>query len=176
MARRTHEFGSGTVPLERERGPVFARLGYDDQCLYVSLNFVTFDVSKLRDGTVWGQDDGAEIALGGKTTKGEPVTFVLRGYPGGKLESLGNARASAAHAKRFGEAARFAAKPYGKIRGGWKGEWSIPWQALGLKPEAGLKIPFNMTVYRSADNVWRCWEGTLGQSWKLDRAGTLQLK
>jgi len=156
--------------------PVYARLSYDDQCLYVSLNFVTFDVSKLRDGTAWGQDDGAEIALAGTTGDGQAVTFVLRSYPGGKLQSITDAGAPAVDAERLGKAVRFAAKPYGKIRGGWRGEWSIPWDALGLKPTAGIKIPFNMTVYRSEDDVWRCWEGTLGESWQLDQAGTLQLK
>jgi hypothetical protein len=37
-------------------------------------------------------------------------------------------------------------------------------------------MPFNLTVYRSQDDVWRCWEGTLAESWRLDQAGTLQLK
>lgn len=177
------EWPGGLVRLDRtpsrwsaSGAPVYARLSYDDQCLYVSINFVTFDVTKLRDGTEWGKDDGAEIALGGKTADGQPATFVLRGYPGGELQSVTDAGASAAEAERFGKAVRFAAKPYGKTRGGWRGEWAIPWSALGLKPEAGMKIPFNLTVYRSADKVWRCWEGTLGQSWQLDQAGTLQLK
>lgn len=156
--------------------PVYARLSYDDQYLYVSLNFVTFDVARLRDGTAWGQDDGAEIALAGKTADAGPVTFVLRGYPGGTLQSVTDAGASAADAERLGKAVRFAAKPYGKDRGGWKAEWAISWNALGLKPAAGMKIPFNFIIYRSHDNVWRCWEGTLGQSWQLDQAGTLQLK
>ena len=177
------EWPGGLVRLDRtpsrwsaSGAPVYARLSYDDQCLYVSINFVTFDVTKLRDGTEWGKDDGAEIALAGKTADGETATFVLRGYPGGELQSVTDAGASAAEAERFGKAVRFAAKPYGKTRGGWRGEGAIPWSALGLKPEAGMKIPFNLTVYRSADNVWRCWEGTLGQSWQLDQAGTLQLK
>jgi hypothetical protein len=39
-----------------------------------------------------------------------------------------------------------------------------------------MKVPFNLTVYRTEDEVWRSWEGTLGQSWQLDQAGTLQLK
>lgn len=179
----SEEWPGGLVSLNRtpsrwsaSGAPVFVRLGYDDQNLYVSLNFVTFDVSKLRDGTVWSKDDGAEIALAGKTADGKPVTYVLRGYPGGRLQSVTDAGASTADAERLGKAVQYAAKPYGKTRGGWRGEWLIPWSALGLKPEAGMKIPFNMTVYRSADDVWRCWEGTLGESWQLDEAGTLQLK
>ena len=73
---------------------------------------------------------------------------------------------------------QYAAKPYGKTRGSRLAAASgrSPGPPLGLKPKPGMKIPFNMTVYRSADNVWRCWEGTLGESWELDQAGTLQLK
>ena len=177
------EWPGGLVRLDRapsrwsaSGAPVYARLSYDDQNLYVSLNFITFDVTKLRDGTVWGEDDGAEIAVAGSKTDGQPVTFVLRGYPGGKLQSVTDAGASPEDAERLGKAVQFAAKAYGKTRGGWHAEWSIPWKALGLKPEAGKKIPFNMSVYRSADDIWRSWEGTLGESWQLDQGGTLQLK
>ena len=156
--------------------PVYARLSYDNKNLYVSLNFITFDVSKLRDGTTWGKDDGAEFAIAGKTADGKPVTFVLRGYPNGTLQSAIDAGASPADAERLGKAVQFAAKPYGKTRGGWRAEWAIPWSALGLEPKPATKIPFNMTAYRSTDNIWRSWEGTLGKSYQLDQAGTLYLK
>ena len=178
------EWPGGLVRLDRapsrwsaSGAPVYARLGYDDQCLYVSLNFVTFDVSKTPRRNRLGQGRRCRNRPG---RKGEPTAnrshSSFAAIPVGQLQSVTDAGASAADAERLGKAVRFAAKPYGKTRGGWRGEWSIPWQALGLKPKAGLKIPFNMTVYRSADNVWRCWEGTLGESWQLDQAGTLQLK
>jgi len=57
-----------------------------------------------------------------------------------------------------------------------RSEWAIPLDALGLKPQPGLKVPFNLTVYRSEDQVSRCWEGTRAESWRLDEAGTLQFK
>ncbi len=156
--------------------PVFAELAYDDHCLYVAVNVVAFDVTKLREGTAWGQDDGAEIAIGGKTPDGKEVHFVIRGFPDGTLQSVGDAGAPAEAAKRLGQAVRFAAKKYGKTRGGWRGEWAIPMEALGLKSASGLKLPFNLTVYRSQDQVWRCWEGTQAESWRLDEAGTLFFK
>ena len=177
------EWPGGLVRLDRSPSrwsasgaPVYARLSYDDQCLYVSVNVTAFDVSQLKSGTTWGKDDGAEIALAGKAADGKEAVYVIRGYPNGALQSVTDAGAPAADAERFGKTVGFAAKPYGKTRGGWRAEWSIPWQALGLKAEPGMKIPFNLAVYRSADNVWRCWEGTLGQSWQLQEAGTLQLK
>jgi len=74
------------------------------------------------------------------------------------------------------KAVRFAAKPYGKAMGGWRSEWAIPWDALGLKPAPGQKIAFNLGVRRTEDSVWRCYEGTLAQNWRLDQAGTMQVK
>jgi hypothetical protein len=182
------EIGSGEWPGELVRldrtptrwsasgAPVYARLAYDDEFLYVALNVVTFDASKLSSGAAWGRDDGAELAIAGKSAGGQAVIYVVRGYPGGALESTGEAGAPAADAERLAAGLKFGAKPYGKARGGWRAELAVPWKTLGQKPEAGLKMPFNLTVYRSQDDVWRCWEGTLAESWRLDQAGTLQLK
>ena len=81
--------------------------------------------------------------------------------------------ASVEATQRLGKGVRFAAKAW---LAGWRGEWAIPFGALGLKPEPGLKVPFNLAVYRREDEVWRCWEGTLKETWRLDQAGTLQFK
>ena len=177
------EWPGGLVRLDRSPArwrasgaPIFAKLAYDDQCLYVAINAVTFDVSKLRQGTTWGQDDGAELSIAGKAASGKPAIFVIRGFPGGLVQSVTDAGAPAEAARHLGETVRYTAKIYGKNRGGWRSEWAIPFDALGLKPAAGLKIPFNLVVYRSEDQVWRCWEGTRGESWQLDQAGALQLK
>jgi hypothetical protein len=156
--------------------PVFAELAYDDQCLYVALNVVTFDVSTLGTGKVLGEDDGAEVSISGNAPDGRPVTFVMRGFPDGTVESVPDAGAPADAARRLGEAVGFVAKPYGKTRGGWRSEWSLPFESLGIDPKPGLKIPFNLAVYRSEDQVWRLWEGTLAESWRLEEGGTVVLK
>jgi len=156
--------------------PVFARLAYDDRCLYVAVNVVVFQAGKLRGGTAWGADDGAEISIGGRTLEGQPVSFVARGFAGGACQSVTDAGAPVSAAERLGKEVRFAAKTYGKASGGWRGEWAIPFEALGVKPAPGLKVAFNLAVYRSEDDVWRCWEGTVAETWKLDEAGTLQFK
>lgn len=156
--------------------PAFAELAYDDQCLYVAVNVSMFDVAQLRAGSAWGKDDGAEVCVAGKAPDGKPAIFVIRGFAGGATASVTDAGAPADAAKRLGEAVRFAAKPYGKTRGGWRGEWAIPWDAIGLKPAPGQKIAFNLGVYRAEDQVWRCWEGTLGENWRLEQAGVIQLK
>ena len=80
------EIGSGEWPGELVRldrtptrwsasgAPVYARLAYDDEFLYVALNVVTFDASKLSSGAAWGRDDGAELAIAGKSAGGQAVT------------------------------------------------------------------------------------------------------
>lgn len=156
--------------------PVFAKLGYDDECLYVAVNITMFEAAKLRAGTAWGKDDGAEVCVAGKTADGRPATFVVRGFSSGTVQSVADAGAPTDAAERLGKAVRFAAKPYGKAQGGWRGEWAIPWEALGIRPAPGLKIAFNLGTFRAEDEVWRCWEGTLAENWRVDQAGTMQLK
>ena len=159
--------------------PVFAKLAYDDQCLYVAMNVVLFDITKLSKGSIWGKDDGVEVCIAGKASDGKPATFVIHGYASGVIESVTIAGAPAEAAAAVGKAVRFAAKPYGKTKGDWKSgcryEWAIPWDALGLKPTRGQKIAFNLGVFRAEDKVWRCLEGTLAENWRLDQAATLQL-
>jgi hypothetical protein len=143
--------------------PAFARFGYDDRFLYVAVNTAVFNAAEISKGSEWGKDDGAEVAIGGRNG-----VVVLRGFAGGA--TMGRPESVAADV-------RFASKPYGNTaRGGWRGEWAIPFEALGLKPAPGQKIPFNLTVYRAQDGVWRCLEGTLGDSSRLEEAAVLQLK
>ena len=155
--------------------PAYAEFAYDDQCLYVAVNVVLFDIGKLSKGGAWGKDDGAEICVAG-----DKGTFVLRGFSEGTCVSVVDAGVSAEAAERLGKAARFAAKPYGKSKGdwksGWRGEWAIPFEALGVKTKPGMKVAFNLGLYRAEDGVWRCLEGTQAESWRLDQAALLQLK
>lgn len=178
------EWPRSSLNLDREPSrwsasgaPVYAKLAYDDRCLYVGVNVTMFEPDNVRTGAAWGQDDGAEVCIAGTGSDGKPVTFVVHGFAGGTFESVTLAGASPADAARLGQALRFAAKPYGKVRnGGWRGEWAIPWDALGLKPAAKLKVAFNLGSYRAEDGVWRSYEGTLAENWRLDQAGFFQLK
>jgi len=155
--------------------PAFAKFAYDEQCLYVSVNVVMFDINQLSRGGRWGQDDGAEICIAGAQG-----TFVLRGFADGTLKSVMDAGVSDEAAARLGQTTRFTAKPYGKTKGdwksGWRGEWAIPFEALGIKPVKDGKVAFNLGVYRAEDGVWRCLEGTLAENWRLDQAAVIQFK
>ena len=137
----------------------------------MAVNVALFDYSKLSKGSVWGKDDGAEICVAGHVG-----TFVLRGFADGTLQSVTVAGVSAKAAERLGQASRFAAKPYGKTKGGWRGEWAIPFRALGIKPNPGQKIAFNVGVYRAEDGACPCLEGTTAENWRLDQAAVIQLK
>jgi len=173
-----NEWPNTSVSLDRtpsrwsaSGAPAFAKLAYDDQCLYVAVNVAMFDVSRLRKGAKWGKHDGAEVCIAGKEG-----AFVIHGFANGVFESVTLAGVPADAAARVGKAVRFAAKTYGTTRGGWRCEWAIPWEALGIKPSPGLKVPFNIGVRRMEDGIWRCLEGTLAQNWRLDQAAVLQLK
>ena len=69
---------------------------------------------------------------------------------------------------RLNKETRFAVKSVGSgsalFGRGWRGEWAVPFSALGLKPEPGLKVGFNMAAYYSEFGEWRCWEGTDGHA------------
>jgi hypothetical protein len=155
--------------------PVFFKMCYDDRCLYVAVTMVMFDPAKMRKGTTWGKDDGAEVCIAGMAD-GKPATFVIHGFACGKAESVTVAGAPPAAAERLGRAVQFAAKDWKKWGGGWHGEWAIPFEALGLKPTPKLKVAFNLGAYRCEDGVWTCWEGTLAENWRLDQAGTFVLR
>ena len=176
----TDEWLGGSHSLDQEPSrwaasgiPMHAQLAYDDQCLYVAVIAGMYQASKMRTGTEWGKDDGAEICIAGRTAEGKSTTFVIRGFAGGALQSVTDAGAPAADAERLGKAVRYAVA---KWHHGWRGEWAIPLDALGLKPVPGQKVPFNIGVFRAEDEVWRCWAGTLAENWHLDQAGTMQFK
>jgi len=184
---KTDEWPGKLLTLDREPArysvggsPTLVKFAYDDHCLYVSANVTMFGPAKVSTNSVWGKDDGVEIALAGKDAGGQPTTFVVRGFAGGALLSATDAGASAEASARLGKETRFAVKSVGSggalFGRGWRGEWAIPFAALGLKPEPGLKVAFNMAAFYSEFGEWHCWEGTQSENWRLDQAGTLVLK
>ena len=50
-----------------------------------------FAPAKVSTGATWGQDDGVEICIAGQSPDGELVTFVIRGYAGGVVQSVTDA-------------------------------------------------------------------------------------
>ena len=122
-----------------------ARCMWDDENLYVSVIAANFPDGKLSVGSTWGRDDGLELDLGNGrivrgfndgTTQAEPAAFAagVRAVAAGKGKS-------GHHNPNF---ARY--------------EIAVSWTALGLKPKAGLEIPFALTAYVSDARQYKCYD------------------
>jgi hypothetical protein len=155
--------------------PVLVKFSWDSKFLYIGAMMAMFDIANLSMGETWGKDDGVEISVGG-LDKGNPMTFVIRSYCNGIVQSTTDAGATPVAAERLRKGTRFVSKIMEKPRLGWIGEWAIPLDALGLKPKTGLEIRFNMCAFINEYDNWHCWEGTLGESWQVGQAGILQFK
>lgn len=155
--------------------PVMVKFCRDNKYLYIGAMITMFDNANISKGERWGKDDGMEISIGG-FYKGKPVTYVIRSYFNGKLQSVTDAGADAAAAERLGRRTKFVSKIMEQPGKGWVGEWAVPLEDLGLKAKSGLKFPFNMCAYINEYDNWHCWEGTQGASWQVDKAGSLLFK
>jgi hypothetical protein len=154
--------------------PVLVKFSWDNQFLYIGAMINMFDSSNIRNGASWGKDDGMEISLGG-FDKGKPVTYVIRSFSNGTLQSATDAGATVALAERLGRGTQYGSKIREKPGKGWIGEWAIRLETIGLKPKPGLKIKFNMCAFVNEYDNWHCWEGTQGESWQVGQGGILQL-
>jgi hypothetical protein len=152
--------------------PVMVKFSYDKKYLYIGALMNMFDINNISKGDKWRKDDGVEISLGG-FDKGKPVTYVIRAYVNGTIQSVTDAGATASASERLGKGVRYVSKIMEKPRKGWSGEWAIPLAAIGLKPDQGRKVAFNMCAYINEYGKWHCWEGTLGETWQVDKAGIL---
>jgi hypothetical protein len=153
--------------------PVLMKFSYDNKYLYIGGLMSMFDNANISKGDKWGKDDGVEISIGG-FEKGKPSIFVIRAYVNGTVQSVTDAGATPIAADRLGKGVKFVSKIM--TRRGWVGEWAIPFDALGLKLKPDLKVAFNICAFINEYDNWHCWEGTLGESWEVDKAGWLQFK
>jgi hypothetical protein len=178
----TNEWPGGYQYLDRlpsrwsyTGAPVLVKFFWDNKFLFIGSMLTMFNIAHISKGYIWGKDDGVEISISG-FDKGKPATFVVRGYVNGTVQSVTDAGASAEAAKRLGKGVRYVAKIMEKPGKGWICEWAIPLEAVGLKPKPDMKVPFNMCAFVNEYDKWHCWEGTLGESWEVDKAGILQFK
>ncbi len=153
----------------RARGaPIMAKFGADKTHLYVGLSIVSMFPEDRKLGHTWGADEGVEIAVQGQLADGKPVTYVLRGFADGTLDSL--AIAGAPQADAFGKTVGYAARVGKKV---WQSEWRIPFAALRFTPSDRAVLPLNVTAYRSENKGFIQFAGTLGETWDLERGGRL---
>lgn len=155
-------------------GSAWVKLSWDSKYLYVAAKMIMFDAKNISQGDQWGKDDGVEISISG-FEKGKPSTFVIRSYASGAMQCVTDAGATALSSERLAKVVRYASRISEDRVKGWSSEWAIPWEALGLKPKPDMKIPFNICAFVNEYGKWHCWEGTLGESWQVNKAGTLLL-
>jgi hypothetical protein len=145
---------------------------YDEKYLYFGVSVDMFKIKNLRLGDTWLQNDGVEISIVGNCT-GNPVTYIIRSYANGALQSITEGGSTAKAAERLGEKVHYASKVNNS---GWAGEWAIPLDAVGLRAKPNQRVAFNMCAFINEYGNWHCWEGTQGESWQADRAGILLFK
>lgn len=164
--------GLRELPDQRQaRGaPVAAKLCTDGANLHVGIATVAMFPEDRRLGNEWGMDEGVEVTVQGARADGEPVVYVLRGYADGAFESLPLAGASEQEAQALAQAVQYAADVDRTV---WRCEWVIPLQALRFTPADRAVLPMNVTVYRSEDDQFVQWAGTLGETHDLERGGRL---
>ena len=130
--------------------PVLVKFSYDDRCLYVAASVTMFEAGEDQPRVSVGEGRRSGNLIAGKTPGGEPATFVIRGYANGTWQRAAVAGATAKVTERLGGEVRFSAKTL-RGRGGREEDggcqWAIPFVALGLRPAAGLKVPFNMDAF-----------------------------
>jgi hypothetical protein len=153
--------------------PVLVKFSYDQKFLYIGAMVTMFDQANIKMGETWKENDGIEISVGG-FEKSKPVTFVIRSYVNGTIQSVTDAGAPASTAKNLRIGTKFVSKIMDKPRKGWIGEWAIPLKELGLEIKPDMKVPFNICAFVNEYDNWHCWEGTLGESWQVDQGGSLQ--
>ena len=150
-----------------------AWLAYTRDALLVAVENEVDPAQPLRMGNKWGQDDAVELAFR-DGSRPDAFIIVLRGYPSGHFESSDEAGAPADAVRRAAEGVEYAAKA---VRADlWTCEWRVPWASLGIKPQAGMKIQFNLSVRKTSPQpLWLMWVGTGGCTWEVGKAGVIEL-
>ena len=145
--------GEWNGAMERlDRGPAgllvggaisYLRASWDGDNLYVGVHVSNFCTAEISRGAAWGVDDGVEIAVAGMT---------LRAFACGRTEQSGAGKGEADVVARMND----DRKPWNpKVM---TVEAAIPFAALGVRPESGLGLPFNVRVHGSEFGEWRQWE------------------
>lgn len=150
--------------------PGTARLCHDGETLYVTVTVPVKKAADIKQGSSWGNADGAEICFIDAKGAAPTMSYVVHGFAGGGSESLATGGVSAEMAKRVGGSIRYAARIDGSS---WTGEWAIPLTSADITGNSGQKLAFNICVHRSDSGEWMLWVGSLGAAYQLENGGTV---
>lgn len=158
---------------EKVSPPSLAFVLWDDEALYVAFDNAVNPKFPLRPGNQWGQDDAVEIALANFPVDKMAPIIVLRGYPSGHFESSDEPGTPSEVVKRAAQGVQYKAIIVDSKR--WTAEWRVPWASLGLNPKKHRKLNFNLSVRKTADELWVEWQGTNACTWQVNNAGMIEL-
>ncbi len=160
-------------PTQRSvRGaPISAKLVADNTHLYLLVNVVAMFSKQRRTGAKWGHDEGVELTIEQKIGD-ESHLHVLRGFTDGSLRPAEIPGVTSPNSPAFTRNIRYAADMTDKL---WRSEWAVPLKDLGIDPSKKSTIAFNLTIYRSEDDVYAQFAGTLGETWDLTRGGRVNI-
>jgi len=158
---------------EKVSPPSLAWLAWDDQALYVAVDNAVNPKFPIRPGNQWGQDDAVELALRNPAAGKDAPVLVLRGFPSGHFASSDEAGAPEAAVKRAAEGVQYRALLVDAKR--WTAEWRVPFGALGVDAAKPVRLQFNLSVRKTADDLWVEWQSTGGCTWEVEKAGVLEL-
>lgn len=153
--------------------PAVAHLCHDGDTLYVAVTMPVSAAGKIKRGTTWGQDDGAEICFRDLSGAKPGPTLVVQGFASGASQSVDHAGAPNDLVQKVGAAIRFKSKIEGKQ---WTGEWAIPLSSAGITYKPGMKLGFNLGALRTETDEWIVWTGALAPNWQLENTGKLILE
>ena len=163
---RTHD-------LEMAKQPSQVWLMRDRRWLYVGVRSQIDPSQPLRKKSVWGDNDGVELAFRG-AEGGKGTTFVLRGYPSMRFQTLSQGGAKPKEIERISDGVSIRAKLYPR-RQYWTMEWRISLRAIGLDPRSARQVAFNVTVCKPGSQEMVCWRPSTAETWRLDGKGILTL-
>jgi len=148
---------------------------FDDANIYVAFRIRKPDATPVRRGASWGDTDGVEVCMQTSCDEKFGPVFVVHGFPSGKFESVTDAGASEADAKKLEKAVSYAAKVE---KHGWTAEYKIPFSGLGVSPGKVERLRFNVgaAVITRDGRKWFAWARTGSANWKLEKAGELAFR
>jgi hypothetical protein len=162
--------GAKTAPASR------AWIRHDGTGLLVAAEIPVKAGFTIRMGDRWGQDDAMEIALVNPAVGKDAPTLILRGYATGKFESSGESGAPGKAVTAAAVDVKYACRVVNP--GLWTVEWRIPFASLGgvdLAPVGEVRMPFNLSVRKTGENLWQMWKGTGGRTWEVENAGIIEI-
>ena len=158
---------------EKAGPPTAATFQRDGAHLLVTFDNQVDAAKPLKAGQTWGQDDAVEIAVRNPAAGKKAPILVLRGFTNGHFESSDEAGAPAKAVAMAARGVAYSAKVIDKSR--WTAEWRIPLASLGIDPKKPARLQVNLTVRKTARDLWLMWCGTGGYSWEVAMAGMLKI-